>query len=602
MGMEKVALPFVGMVMAEFAQVGLMIVGKEAMSKGMSNLVFIFYSNAFASLILLPSALLFHRSQPQRPRLSFCILWGFFLLGLFGFLAQAFGYAGILYSSPTLATAILNLIPAFTFILAVTFRKMGMEKVALPFLGMVMAEFAQVGLMIVGKEAMSKGMSNLVFIFYSNAFASLILLPSALLFHRSQPQRPRLSFCILWGFFLLGLFGFLAQAFGYAGILYSSPTLATAILNLIPAFTFILAVTFRMEKLDWRSSNSQVKIIGTIISISGAFIVTLYKGLPLLMTPLHSNSSHKLHVQMSNWVIGGLLLAADAMLGSTWLILQAWMLKKYPAELIVVFFYCFFVAIQSAMVSLVVERDLSSWSLQPNMRLIAVLYSAVFGSAFQVGISAWCLHKTGPLFVAMFKPVGIVISVFIGVIFLGDTFYLGSLIGAILIVVGFYCVMWGKAKEQRTGEETRIGGLESSREKVPLLQNRLTILAKTAMTNGMSPFVFVVYTNAIASIIILFPYSFIFHCWDRTEQQSLFTFPLLLRLFFLGLTGITVAQNFAFVGLSYSSPILICAMGLLIPAFSFMLSLILRFSLNFASVYFQIHSRTEKLYWAWARI
>ncbi|KAM4109917.1 hypothetical protein ACJW30_03G155800 [Castanea mollissima] len=349
---------------------------------------------------------------------------------------------------------------------------MGMGKVALPFVGMVMAEFAQVGLMIVGKEAMSKGMSNLVFIFYSNAFASLILLPSALLFHsRSQPQRPQLSFRILCGFFLLGLIGFLVQAFGYAGILYSSPTLATAILNLIPAFTFILAITFRMEKLDWRSSNGQAKIIGTIISISGAFVVTLYKGLPLLMTPLHSNSSHKLLVQMSNWVIGGLLLAADAMMASAWLILQAWMLKKYPAELIVVFFYCFFVAIQSAVVSLVVERDISSWSLQPNTRLIAVLYSAVFGSAFQVGISAWCLHKTGPLFVAMFKPVGIVISVFIGVIFLGDTFYLGSLIGAILIVIGFYCVMWGKAKEQRMGEETRISGLESSKEKVPLLQN-----------------------------------------------------------------------------------------------------------------------------------
>lgn len=119
-------------------------------------------------------------------------------------------------------------------------QKMGMGKVALPSVGMVMAEFAQVGLMIVGKEAMSKGMSNLVFIFYSNAFASLILLPSALLFHRyflplslkhplqlflymyvnktnsfafvfnlsrSQPQRPQLSFRILCGFFLLGLIG-----------------------------------------------------------------------------------------------------------------------------------------------------------------------------------------------------------------------------------------------------------------------------------------------------------------------------------------------------------------------------------------------------------
>lgn len=49
----------------------------------------------------------------------------------------------------------------------------------------------------------------------------------------------------------------------------------------------------------------------------------------------------------------------------------------------------------------------------------------MFGSAFQVGISAWCMHKTGPVFVAMFKPVGIIISIVVGVILLGDTFYLG---------------------------------------------------------------------------------------------------------------------------------------------------------------------------------
>uniref|UniRef100_A0A2P2JWK8 WAT1-related protein At3g28050 isoform X2 n=1 Tax=Rhizophora mucronata TaxID=61149 RepID=A0A2P2JWK8_RHIMU len=84
MNMEaKVALPFMGMVMAESAQVGLMIISKAVMSKGMSNLIFVFYSNALASLILLPSSLLFHRSQ--RPPLTFSIVCGFFLLGLFGF-------------------------------------------------------------------------------------------------------------------------------------------------------------------------------------------------------------------------------------------------------------------------------------------------------------------------------------------------------------------------------------------------------------------------------------------------------------------------------------------------------------------------------------
>ncbi|CAK7326939.1 unnamed protein product [Dovyalis caffra] len=101
----------------------------------------------------------------------------------------------------------------------------------------------------------------------------------------------------------------------------------------------------------------------------------------------------------------------------------------------------------------------------------------------------------------------------------------------------------------------------------------LTIMAKTVMSGGMSPFVFVVYTNALGTLI-LFPYSFLFHR-ERTEQP-IFTFPLFLRFFFLGLTGISLSQNLGFVGLSYSSPIVVCAMGLLIPSFSFILSVILR--------------------------
>lgn len=36
-----------------------------------------------------------------------------------------------------------------------------------------------------------------------------------------------------------------SQIMGYTGIIYSSPTLASAISNLVPAFTFILAVIFR---------------------------------------------------------------------------------------------------------------------------------------------------------------------------------------------------------------------------------------------------------------------------------------------------------------------------------------------------------------------
>lgn len=38
----------------------------------------------------------------------------------------------------------------------------------------------------------------------------------------------------------------------------------------------------------------------------------------------------------------------------------------------------------------------------------------------------------------------------------------------------------------------------------------LTIMASTAMSRGMSPFVFVVYTNALGSLILL-PYTFFYH-------------------------------------------------------------------------------------------
>ena len=40
-------------------------------------------------------------------------------------------------------------------------------------------------------------------------------------------------------------------------------------------------------------------------------------------------------------------------------------------------------------------------------------------------MSAWACHKKGPVYVAMFHPLGIVIAVCLGFIFLGDSLHLG---------------------------------------------------------------------------------------------------------------------------------------------------------------------------------
>ncbi|KAB2085131.1 hypothetical protein ES319_A05G380000v1 [Gossypium barbadense] len=150
----------------------------------------------------------------------------------------------------------------------------------LPLTAMVAIECTNVGLNVLFKKATSKGMSYFIFITYTYAIGALLLLSLSFPFPR-----------------------FFAQVCAYKRIDYSNPTLASTISNLSPAFTFILAVLFRLERLALRSSISQAKIMGTIASISGALVVVLYKGPQVFSSP--SPSSTLLQPSYSNWVIGG---------------------------------------------------------------------------------------------------------------------------------------------------------------------------------------------------------------------------------------------------------------------------------------------------------
>ncbi|XP_062159606.1 WAT1-related protein At3g28050-like isoform X3 [Alnus glutinosa] len=300
---------------------------------------------------------------------------------------------------------------------------MGFED-SLPFFGMLMVILIQVGNMEVSKAAMSAGMNKYILAVYSNALPTLILLPLSFICCRSQ--RPPVTFSVLCRIFLLALIGRCSgQILEYAGIQYSSPTLCTAMLNLIPAFTFMLAIIFRMEKLEWSSSSSQAKLLGTIVSITGASVVTFYKGPPIMMTP---SSSQLLLSPQSSWILG--------------------------------------------VFTLIIVRDPDAWRLRLDMGLVAILYTGVVSSVLRVSLCTWCLSRTGPFFCSMFKPVAIIFAVVMDV-FLGDVLCLGSVIGAAVTVVGFYAVMWGKANEEKMYKDSGVASFGSSSEKIPLLQNRM---------------------------------------------------------------------------------------------------------------------------------
>lgn len=74
-----------------------------------------------------------------------------------------------------------------------------------------------------------------------------ILFSDSLVWCRNQ--RPSLSFYVLVRIFILALFGTtLHQNVYYAGLNYTSPTVASALGSVIPAFTFIMAAILRSAR------------------------------------------------------------------------------------------------------------------------------------------------------------------------------------------------------------------------------------------------------------------------------------------------------------------------------------------------------------------
>ncbi|XVF60368.1 hypothetical protein PTKIN_Ptkin08bG0039600 [Pterospermum kingtungense] len=326
-------------------------------------------------------------------------------------------------------------------------------KDVLPATAMASAEFSNVIGNILFKAASSKGLSYYIYLTYCYALATLVLLPITF-FLISKTGLPPFKFPLVSRLCLFCLFGLSGQLCTYKGLELGTPTLFSAMSNLIPAFTFILAVFFRIEKVALRRSSGRAKIIGTIASISGASVVVLYKGPKVFYSPHRTSSSsvllfHRpLGSPQSDWMIGGLLLAVGYLCNSVWYIVLAQIMKIYPEEMIVTFIYNLCEVILYVPLCLLGGSNTSSWRLTPSIVAASILYSGIFAFSFNTGVHIWGVRLKGPVYVASFRPLSIVIAAVMSAIFLGDDLYLGSVIGALILSAGLYAVLWGKAKEE----------------------------------------------------------------------------------------------------------------------------------------------------------
>ncbi|KAK9218029.1 hypothetical protein WN943_006663 [Citrus x changshan-huyou] len=326
-----------------------------------------------------------------------------------------------------------------------------------PVLMMVVASAAFAGVNIFYKLAANDGMSLRVIIAYRLIFASAFTVPVALLLERSIWNCiPKLNFKMLFLAFLSGLCGgSLCQNLFVESLVLTSATFTSAMFNLVPAVTFVLATSIGSEKLGIRTRAGKAKVLGTLIGIIGAMLLTLYKGVEIKIWSTHVDLLHHAgvrHMASSNAgkrLIGSLLTLGSCLSYALWLIVQAKISKEYPCQHSNAALMCVMGAIQAVVFALCMEKDSDQWKLGWNIRLLTVAYSGIVGSGLMVTMTSWCVHIRGPLFVSVFTPLSVVAVAVAASLILDEKLHLGSVLGATLIVCGLYAVLWGKGKEMK---------------------------------------------------------------------------------------------------------------------------------------------------------
>ncbi|XP_017699638.2 WAT1-related protein At3g18200 [Phoenix dactylifera] len=314
-------------------------------------------------------------------------------------------------------------------------------------------QFCYAGFHIVSRAALNIGVSKVVFPVYRNIIALVLLAPFA--YFLEKKDRPPLSFSLLVQFFLLALCGITAnQGFYLLGLYYLSPTYASAIQNSVPAITFAMAAALRLEQLKIKRRYGLAKVVGTVVSVGGATIITLYKGPPLLHHPAHIKLGAISSVDpILNWTLGCIYILGNCIAWSGWMVLQVPVLKKYPARLSLTTFTCFFGLIQFMIVAAFTENDIERWKVHSGEELFTILYAGLVASGAAFSLQTWCIDTGGPLFAAVFQPVQTVMVAILSATIFGDQLYSGGIIGSILITVGLYFVLWGKSQEKKASNQ-----------------------------------------------------------------------------------------------------------------------------------------------------
>ncbi|KAK2982097.1 hypothetical protein RJ640_001159 [Escallonia rubra] len=302
-----------------------------------------------------------------------------------------------------------------------------------PYFAMIALQFGYAGMNIITKVSLNRGMSHYVLVVYRHAFATAVIAPFAIFF-----ERPVID-----------------QNFYYAGLKFTSPTFSCAMSNMLPAMTFCMAVIFRMEKVDMKKVMYQAKVVGTVVTVAGATLMTLYKGNVVELVWTKHVHPHKSSVTATtgttdkDWFTGCILLIIATLAWASFFILQNVALRTYKQhQLSLTSLVCFLGTLQSIVVTFVMERKASVWHIGWDMNLLAAAYAGIVTSSISYYVQGLVMKRKGPVFATAFSPLMMIVVAIMASFILEEKIFLGGILGSVLIVAGLYAVLWGKYKEE----------------------------------------------------------------------------------------------------------------------------------------------------------
>ncbi|KAJ8438804.1 hypothetical protein Cgig2_023838 [Carnegiea gigantea] len=150
-------------------------------------------------------------------------------------------------------------------------RKMGVwEDCYLPVIGMVSLEFIYATMILMNRVALVKGLSPRIFVFYRQACATLFTSPIACL-SREETNDARMDFRLFLLIFITSFVGIaLFQNLYIEGLYLASSSVTSAMFNLVPAVTFLMAATLGLEQVNVKRLSNVAKMLGTTFCVGGS--------------------------------------------------------------------------------------------------------------------------------------------------------------------------------------------------------------------------------------------------------------------------------------------------------------------------------------------